>query len=299
MTTLEHPAPVPRAMVAARVGVPRADDGLVRTDDGLPRADDGLVRTHDGLAAPYDSLAPAYDVLTARYRHDRWLTAIEALAREFGLNGRRLLDVACGTGKSFMPLLERGYRVTACDLSPGMVAQARRKAGGRAELCVADMRRLPLLGAFDLVTCLDDAVNHLADDDELLATFAGIRANLDRGGLLVFDVNTLAAYRAACDVAAEHQDHVVVWRGSGAAHAAPRRQTRVVVDVFTRVRGDLWRRTRTEQRHRHFPLRDIARLLRAAGLEVAAVRGQRPGARLEARPDENRHPKALFVARRP
>ena len=70
----------------------------------------------------YAVLAPAYDLLTAEYAYGPWLAAIERLAREHGLAGHRLLDVGCGTGKSFLPLLERGFHVTACDISPEMVA---------------------------------------------------------------------------------------------------------------------------------------------------------------------------------
>ena len=43
--------------------------------------------------------------------------------------GERVLDVACGTGKSFMPFLARGWDVTACDLSPAMLARAATVAG--------------------------------------------------------------------------------------------------------------------------------------------------------------------------
>ncbi|MGH8573589.1 MAG: class I SAM-dependent methyltransferase, partial [Gammaproteobacteria bacterium] len=80
-----------------------------------------------GVAAlsTYEALATSYDALTADYRHDRWLPALERLAVEHGLSGRRVLDVACGTGKSFVPLVERGYEVSACDVSPSMLALAR------------------------------------------------------------------------------------------------------------------------------------------------------------------------------
>ena len=64
-------------------------------------------------------------------------------------------------------------------------------------MLVADMRRLPVLGEFDLITCIDDAINHLLGPDEVADAFEGLRANLAPGGLLVFDVNTLAAYRAS------------------------------------------------------------------------------------------------------
>ena len=152
--------------------------------------------------AAYDALAPVYDGLTAHHDHERWLSLLLGLASDHGLAGRRLLDVACGTGKSFMPLVRRGFDVTACDISPRMAARARRRARGHGvRVHVADMRRLPLLCAgADLVTCLDDAVNYLLDGDELRAGLCGMRRNLRPGGLLLFDVNTLATYRAVfCD----------------------------------------------------------------------------------------------------
>ena len=249
-------------------------------------------------ARAYAVLAPVYDFLTADYAHGPWLSAVERVAQGHGLTGRRLLDVGCGTGKSFLPMLERGYEVTACDISPEMVAEARAKARGRAELHVADMRRLPVLGEFDLITCLDDAVNHLLDPGELADAFAGLRANLAAGGLLVFDVNTLAAYRSVPDMVLEDEDHVVCWRGGLAELSEPGGQAEVVIDVFTHEGDGVWRRTLSRQRHRHHPVEEIRRLAAEAGLEVAAVLGQRPGAVLDEHLDEQLHGKAVFVMRR-
>jgi len=246
----------------------------------------------------YGVLAPAYDLLTAGYAYGPWLDALERLARRHGLTGRRVLDVGCGTGKSFLPLLERGFEVTACDISPEMVAVARQKAAGRAEVHVADMRRLPVLGEFHLITCLDDAVNHLLGRDEVADAFEGLRENLAPGGLLVFDVNTLAAYREVPDVVVEDEDRLVRWRGGPARIDAPGGEAEVVIDVFTHEADGLWRRSLSRQRHRHHPVEEIRELAEEAGLEVAAIVGQRPGAVLEDALDEHVHRKAVFIARR-
>src|SRR4051794_20015136 len=130
----------------------------------------------------YEDLAPAYDLLTAEYPHDRWLAALLALARAHGLDGRDVLDVACGTGKSFLPLLARGHRVVGCDISPAMLALAAEKAPD-VRLLQADMRTLGRLGTFDLVTCLDDALNYLLGPADVEAAFAGIRCNLASRGI--------------------------------------------------------------------------------------------------------------------
>ena len=57
------------------------------------------------------------------------------------------------------------------------------------------MRELPVLGGFDLVTCFDDSLNHLLEEDDLAAALASMAANLEPTGLLLFDLNTLLAYR--------------------------------------------------------------------------------------------------------
>jgi SAM-dependent methyltransferase len=248
--------------------------------------------------AAYDAVAPGYDLLTAGYAYDRWIDALEDLAWAHGLAGTRLLDVACGTGKSFLPFLERGYDVTACDVSPAMVRIAEAKAGGRARCEVADMRELPLLGEFDLVTCLGDALNHLPDLDGVAAALGGMGANLARGGLAVLDLNTLAAYREVPDAVAEDEHRLVVWNGGAAAIAEPGGAAVLAIDVFERV-GKLWSRRTARQPHRHHPIEDVFALLPAAGLEPAAVHGQATGAVLEPYAGEAAHPKAIVLARRP
>src|SRR5215213_6397598 len=95
----------------------------------------------DHALVAYEALAAHYDAFTAHHDYEAWTRDLEALAVRHGLTGRTLLDVACGTGKSFLPYLDRGYEVTACDIAPEMVELARLKAPG-VEPFVADMRDL-------------------------------------------------------------------------------------------------------------------------------------------------------------
>jgi SAM-dependent methyltransferase len=249
-------------------------------------------------APPYDVLAPVYQLLTGDYGYDRWVALLERLARDHGLTGTRALDVACGDGNSFLPLLERGYDVTGCDLSPAMVERAVARSGGRARLLVADMRALPVLGRFDLITCLGDVLNHLADAREMRAALVGMRRNLRAGGVLVFDVNLLAAYRAVPDMVVDGGDRMVTWSGRAAVIDEPGGAGTVVIDVFERD-GDVWRRERCRQPHRHHPLDVVRATVEAVGLEVVGIHGQRPGAVLDPHAEEDVHPKAIVVARRP
>jgi SAM-dependent methyltransferase len=256
----------------------------------------------DQALAAYDGLAPHYDAFTAGYAYDDWLDALERLAHEHGLDGHRLLDVACGTGKSFLPMLERGYEVVACDLSPEMVERAREKLDGRrAELLVADMRALPRLGAFDLITCLDDAVNYLTSASELRAAMRGFARNLRPGGLAAFDANTVRTYRTsfASDAALECDGAFICWRGEADVDTEPGALAGAWIEVFEAEGGGSWRRSRTHHLQRHHPRGEVERAVAAAGLELLAVRGQSPGARLDREPDEELHSKVVYLARRP
>ena len=206
--------------------------------------------------------------------------------------------MACGTGNSLEALLELWFDATGCDGSPGMAAIARRKLRGRAEVHVADMRSLPVYGSFDLVTCLDDAVNHLPSAADVEAALRAIGANLAPDGLLAFDVNTMAAYRETGDRIVEDAQRIVLWHCGPARLDEPGGRAEVAMDVMTRCGDGLWRRASASWGHWHYPLASIPAIVARAGLEVLAVRGQHPGGRLEPGADEQRHPKALFLVRR-
>jgi SAM-dependent methyltransferase len=244
----------------------------------------------------YDTLAPVYDALTAQHAYEPWLASLETLARELGVTGRRVLDVACGTGKSFAPLLERGYDVTACDGSAQMAARARQRAGGRADVHVADITALPCFGAFDVVLCLDDVLNHLLDAGDVARALSGMGANLAPGGVLLFDVNTRLAYADGRDVIREDGETLVAWRGSAVAPPAEGGTVDVEIDIFASAGDDLWRRVTCGWRHRHYPIEQLHGLIEDAGLRVHAIRGQRRGGVLEPFTAERDHRKVVIAA---
>jgi SAM-dependent methyltransferase len=253
--------------------------------------------TGGSAAAAYAVLAEHYDLLTRSYRHDLWVRRLESLARAHGLRGRTALDVACGTGKSLVPLAELGYDVTGCDLSPEMLDVARRAAPPDVELLEADMRALPPLGDFDLVTCLDDAVNYLLEEDELEAAAGSFADVLAPGGVLVFDLNARRAFADGfrSTFAVDDEDAFLCWCGHGEAEGG---RARATVEIFARSEEDCWTRASSVHEQRYWPLETLADALAGAGLAIAAVYGQRRGAVIEPGLDEDRHTKAVVVARR-
>jgi SAM-dependent methyltransferase len=245
----------------------------------------------------YDALAPFYDDFTAGSNYERWTDIVLALAAELGFRGSTLLDLACGTGKSFVPFLARGYEVTACDISRGMLAEAALKAPD-VRLFQADVRELGRVGSFDLVTCFDDSLNYLLHDDDLARALATIAANLAPSGLALFDLNALLAYRGmfARDIVAERGGALFAWHGECAADAGRGCRAEAGLDVFAARADGLYERVGVRHVQRHFPPETVEPLLAAAGLECR-VYGVLEDGSLEPELDEARHLKVLYAAR--
>jgi SAM-dependent methyltransferase len=242
----------------------------------------------------YERLAPVYDDFTDGYDHDAWIDRLEQIARNHGANGARVLDVACGTGKSFAPLLARGYDVWACDISPAMIEHARRCAGIDPDrVLVADMRALPELGAFELVTCLDDAVNYLLSFDDLVAAFESVARLLAPDGVYLFDTNTLATYRAGftADAVFERPLAAAVWRGETVEPIGPGALCSAAIELAGEDEGAVSRHVQ-----RHYPEPTIRHALTSAGLACRAVLGQSTGGVLHEDADEETHTKLVYVA---
>jgi SAM-dependent methyltransferase len=248
--------------------------------------------------ATYEEFAPYYDAYTSDYPYDEWLADLEGWAREAGVPGRRLLDVACGTGNSFLPLLARGYDVTGCDLSPNMAVRARAKAAGRARVEVADMRSLPWRRRFDLVTCIDDSLNYLLEPADLLAALCSIARALVPGGLAVFDTNSLWGHRASYtdEVLFESGGSRFLWRPEPGGGTGPGEIAAATIELIVSGAEPV-----PVGRHVqcHHPVATVRSACAAAGLDLLGVRGSLPDGGLDPVPDENRHRKIAFLAARP
>ncbi|HMP01640.1 MAG TPA: methyltransferase domain-containing protein [Gemmatales bacterium] len=122
---------------------------------------------------------PAWEVGTPQPQVIRWLEA--------GRCTGHVLDFGCGTGENAFLLAQHGLKVTAFDLVPAAVEQARTKArerGLEVDFRVGDaLKEVDWPIPFD--TILDSGVFHVFSDDDRPRVVAGLRAALRPGGLLL------------------------------------------------------------------------------------------------------------------
>ncbi|HEU4739212.1 MAG TPA: methyltransferase domain-containing protein [Solirubrobacterales bacterium] len=244
----------------------------------------------------YDRFAAVYDECTSANDYELWLgeTLLPELER-LGLRKGRALDVGCGTGRAFEPLLSRGWEMVGCDVSAAMLDRAREKFVGRVDLFQADARELPRVDSepgdrFQLVLMLNDVLNYVTEEDDLRQVFTGIERNLDPSqGLLAFDVNTLSLFRQ--DFAeGPMEDGDWEWLGLSAKFEPGR-----IYESRLSGRGV----EAHVHRQRHWPAEQIRDALAAAGLRCRAAFGQREEADrilLSVPPDEERDSKVVYVA---
>jgi SAM-dependent methyltransferase len=244
--------------------------------------------------AAYEAFAPVYNEFNHQNDYEMWLgrTLLPELEKH-GLRQGRALDVACGTGRAFAPLLKRGWQVRGCDLSPAMLERARAEADDKVELEVADMRELPLFGEFELVLSLNDSVNYLLGEGDLERALAAMRANLADDGLLLFDCNSKSTYDAGAwnlirEV--EYEGRRWTWRAFG----------EVEPSIFeTRIEGDDLEPSIHRERFR--PESEVREAMAAAGLECLSVLSMNEAdgeVVLSDPPDEERDYKVIYIGRK-
>ncbi|MFI6920152.1 class I SAM-dependent DNA methyltransferase [Nonomuraea spiralis] len=248
--------------------------------------------------AAYDGIAARYDELNARMDTAALVGRFAEAADRHGSGGRRLLDAGCGTGRSSAAFKERGFEVTGYDLSPEMVAMARRRPGaeGIPFLVGSLLRPPPGLTGFDVVAGVDVPLTYLTDAEQLRQALAAARDQLADGGVVLFDLNTIGYYRRTfgAPVVVDRGDRYVAWFAESPLIEADG----VVVtqfDLFERA-GAGWDRLSMRHVQRHHSGRTVRLAAEQAGLRVVATHGL-VGTEVRDPADEDAHDRVLYVAR--
>ena len=125
----------------------------------------------------FDRLAPQWDA--DMIRDDSIISRILDGAEV--VEGKDVLDVACGTGVLFPDYLARNVgSLTAVDISPEMVKIAESKYPGRVQVLCGDVEELDFGRKFDCIMVYN-AFPHFPEPENLIRTLSGL---LKPGGTL-------------------------------------------------------------------------------------------------------------------
>lgn len=134
----------------------------------------------------FDRSAALYDAIYSFKNYAREASLVDEWIHDLSRSsGRRLLDVACGTGEH-LRYLRGKYEVEGLDLDDAMLDVARRK---HPDILFhhADMTEFYLGRKFDAVVCLFSAVGYLKTVARLRQAIAAMARHLEPGGVLMVE----------------------------------------------------------------------------------------------------------------
>jgi len=109
-----------------------------------------------------------------------------------GRYGGPILELAVGTGRIAIPLVEAGFAVTGIDMSDSTLDRAKQKcddASVSVDLIKADIRDFHLNKRYPLILIPANTIVHLKEIDELEACLTCVKAHLEPEGRLIIDTH--------------------------------------------------------------------------------------------------------------
>ncbi|PLT34632.1 class I SAM-dependent methyltransferase [Bacillus sp. V5-8f] len=142
----------------------------------------------------YERFADVYDFLMKEAPYEKWVYMLLSRMDRYQSEGRKGLDLACGTGEFTIELAKHGFSVSGVDLSEEMLAVASAKAvkqGLSIPFFKQNMAELEGLGENDFVTIFCDSLNYIREEKDIPRTFTRVHAHLKPNGLFMFDVHSI------------------------------------------------------------------------------------------------------------
>ncbi len=130
----------------------------------------------------YESLANYYDALVKDDEATlKWCNFVEKNAK-----GKKVLELACGSGEISNELLKRGYDILATDISESMLSKLKQKYP-YIKTKQLDMNDFKFDDKFDTIICFCDSINYLSD---YRLMFRNVYDSLVTGGIFMFDMHS-------------------------------------------------------------------------------------------------------------
>lgn len=166
---------------------------------------------------PYEVLAGWYDELMGEVPYEQWADRILSTLDSMGHQPKRILELACGTGRITEHLLDAGHWVTGVDQSEAMLQEAQTKLGkhsGKLRLIASNMLDFTTTEKFDAILSVCDGFNYLPTLSDLENMLRKCTLLCRPGGLILFDLSTDWKFRNHLKdtvIAENHEEMAFIW----------------------------------------------------------------------------------------
>lgn len=255
----------------------------------------------------YETLAFIYDKLMDDIDYEQWAAYLHEQLQKHDCPGNRLLDLGCGTGNITIPLAQKGYDITAIDLSAEMLAQAKaktdtlRNAGKSLSIDwqAQDMTALELYDdddnflLYDGVIATFDAFNYILEPEALQFLLQDLADHMNDDGILIFDIQTpykLRKYLGNNIYTLHREDVEYMWENQ---FDTEEQICQMDITFFLRQENGLYQKVTESHTERVYEPDLLQLWLNLSGFDVLGIYQE-----LSELPLEEESHRAVFVAKR-
>lgn len=146
----------------------------------------------------FKEYAAYYDLIYKDKDYEKEVDFIEDIFGEFigESKPKKILEVGCGTGNYTKIMVDRGYEVTAVDVSEDMLKLASEKCDCECKFIKGDIGDITINEKFDTCIAMFAVMGYITENTEIIRALNNIRRLLKPNAIFVFDVwNGLAVLR--------------------------------------------------------------------------------------------------------
>lgn len=218
----------------------------------------------------YEGLSKIYDFMMSGVDYEAWADYVLSAAKRFGCEPKTVLDLACGTGSTTLPLAARGVDATGLDLAPAMLEIAREKAaeaGLSVDFVEQNMLELDFPEPFDMVVSFQDGINYLTGEGDFDRLAAAVDRSLKDGGVFLFDLNRVDHYSDSDTTVVDLDDMYLVYENN---YNADTRIWHIKLTGFLQE-GELYRKFEEVHEEKNHDFNEVKAALAAHHMEIVAV----------------------------
>jgi SAM-dependent methyltransferase len=207
----------------------------------------------------YEKFAAVYDLVTPDEFYVDYFEFLMKIFKEIIFKPKKILDLACGTGRLTKIFLDKGYDVEGLDISASMLEIAKKRG---LKVYQSNMVDFDVGKKYDLIICTYDSLNYILHEDSLQKCFDSVSKHLSQAGVFIFDMNSqfkinkvLPEYKADYY---DFGDAELIWLNS---HSDPYWIGEVI--LFKKAKDGKYERFYEKYIERAYELKTVKKLLEA------------------------------------
>lgn len=221
---------------------------------------------------PYKKFAEVYDKIMGDRFYLNYYRFINQIFRKNKFIPKKILEIACGTGKLAHIFFENGYEIEGIDISSEMLKFARKK---RIKCYQKNIINFNLNKKFDSILCVYDSLNYIREKKDLLSCFKCVKNHLSPGGLFIFDLNS--DYKINKVITSEFnkihpfryfkiKKSEIFW-----LNFSKRNKWIAEIIIFEKLKSGLYRRYFERHTEVAYKLSDVKNILKKTGFKIIRI----------------------------